>query len=120
MVARPGHSLVELIVALTLLGGSLAAMSATTLLSVRRTRDAVQLQEATGLAIALMDSLLAEPEPRPGMSRGAWGSIVWEVDGVATGRLVRMRVGIAPDGGTTVELRGLWIPPAPAAPGPAS
>lgn len=120
MVGRPGHSLVELIVALTLLGGSLVAMSATTLLSVRRTRDAVHLQEATGLATALMDSLLAGPDPRPGISRGAWGSIIWEVDEAATGRVVRMRVGVAPDGRTTAELHGLWIPPAPAAPGPAS
>lgn len=119
MVGRPGHSLVELIVALTLLGASLAAISATTLLSVRRTRDAVHLQEATGLATALMDSLLAEPEPRSGIRRGPWGSIVWEVEGAATGRVVRMRV-VAADGRTTAELRGLWIPAAPAAPGPAS
>lgn len=119
MVVPRGHSLVELMVALTLLGISLAAISATTVLSVRRTQDAVHFQEATALGLALLDSLLADPDPRSGTGPGEWGAIHWEVRDTVVGRLVSVRVGARRDHRTVAEFGGLWIPTPPPFPGTA-
>lgn len=119
MVARRGHSLVELMVALTLLAGSLASISATTHLSLRRTQDAVQLQEAGALALAVMDSLLADPDPRAGSGTGDWGTMRWEAEATEGGRVLRVRVGSLRDDRTVAEVESFWVPVPPIVPGTA-
>lgn len=143
MVGRHGHSLAEVLVSLTILSGSLAALSATAAVSTRRTREAVRLQEATALATALLDSLVADPDPRSGGRATPRGWADWEVagpegpaapmepaegaddaddaDGAQGGagrnRLVRVRVRAEPAGPPLAELRAAWIPHPPGAPG---
>lgn len=117
MVRRPGHSLVEMVVALTFLGASLAAITAAGVLSTRRTLDAIRLQEATALAAAILDSVAAGTAPVAGERRSPWGLLEWDVRSSESGS---SRVGVrlrGPGVTDTLDLvLGGWIPPAPILP----
>lgn len=135
MVSRGGHSLVEVVVALMLLGAGLAAVSATSVVSTRRTREAVLRQERHAALTALLDSLVADSDPRSGRRSTPWGAAEWEVTGPGDGpRAIRLYLtrgsrtdngdttgSPAPDAGAAqivlAEARTIWIPAPPPVPG---
>jgi hypothetical protein len=119
---RAGHSLPELIVALTLLGATLAAASATALLGARWTHEAVLRQRALGVAEATLDSLsVLDWQPAAGERDlpDLAARVEWSVEGLVAGGGATVRVTVQAVGGTQgggspiAELRGLWIPPLP-------
>jgi Tfp pilus assembly protein PilV len=127
--APAGHSIPELIVALTFLAAALAAVTSSTLLASRWTTDAVLRQRALSAAEAALDSITARPDLP---SRGSHSSsdppwtTEWEVvplltdDGAVSGyrsgsALVRVTVTLEGALAPAAELLGLWInlPPGP-------
>lgn len=112
---RAGHSLPELLVALTFLGASLTAMASTAVLATRWTGDAVARQQSRSVAESVLDSLALAPDPpvRGTAHREPW-TIGWAVDSVAPAiRLLRVTVDRPGDPVPPVELRGLWLAPLP-------
>lgn len=113
---RAGHTLAELVVAITFLGATLSGLAAAALVGARWTRDAVLRQEALAVATATLDSLLALPAPPdPGGREAAPlpGALAWAVsdrdDGAAVVEVeVRLR-GVA----ARALVRGLWSAPPP-------
>lgn len=116
---RRGHSLAELVVAMAILGASLAGMAAVPVVGSRRAGEAVLLQRAVTLAGEVLDSLAALGDaPTSGRRDPAAPGLVaeWEVRARAAGSstvLVRVHRATAAD--TIATLDGLWIP---APPGP--
>lgn len=116
---RSGHSLAELVVAMTILGASLAGMAAVAVVGSRRADEAVVVQRAATLAAEILDSLaVLETTPTSGgRDPGAPGLLVdWEVwprDAGGSALLVRVRRTAGSD--AIVALSGLWIatPPGP-------
>jgi Tfp pilus assembly protein PilV len=116
---RPGHSLPEVLVALTFLGASLTAMASAAVLASRWTGDAVGRQHALAVAEAVLDSLTGLPDaPQPGSRDVDRWTIEWTVDSVApaTARMIRLTAWRAGPGPPSVELRGVWVAPALALP----
>jgi len=119
VTARSGHSLAELVVAMTIMGASLAGMAAVALVGSRRTEEAVALQRAATVAAAVMDSLILLGEtPASGRRDPAPPGLVveWEVQPRADGSstvVVRVQRPTHPD--AMIVLSGLWIttPPGP-------
>lgn len=112
---RAGHSLPELIVAVTLLGVSLAAAGAAAAMGAGRTRDAALRQEAVRQTAAVLDSLLAAPVLVAGERDLPAFHIVWTV--AADDGPVRVEVtATRSDGRSLVRLGGPWFPPEPALP----
>lgn len=126
---RSGHSLPELLVALTFLAATLAAMASVTLLATGWTADAVLRQRALATAEAALDSLVVLPVTPAGGDRSEtdppW-TVAWHVDPTVAGGgataasgppAATLRVTVTGPRGPApvVELRGLWIalPPAP-------
>lgn len=119
---RRGHSLPELLVALTVLGTTLAGVATAALTGSRWTRDAALRQQALAVAEAALDSLLQLTAP-PGSGRepiGAAGlTIAWESEPLAGEGLPRVLVTVRvldPGGAGDSRLpllQGLWIPPVP-------
>jgi type IV pilus modification protein PilV len=105
MRCRSGFTLIEILVALTLLSvGVLAA--AGTLLAARTTLvSAERLHVATQSAADVADSLLSVPAPSAGSKQSGWGRVSWSID--AGG----LRV-IAEDG-SGGALLDWWIPGRP-------
>jgi type IV pilus assembly protein PilV len=99
---RAGFTLVELLVALTLL--SVGVLGATgTLLAARATLvDAERLHVATQAAADVADSLLAVPAPGAGSRDAPWGRLSWSVD--AGG------LRVTADDGAGAPLLDWWIP----------
>lgn len=89
MVSRSGHSLPELVVAVTFLATSLLAVGASTVLGARWTARAAARQEAVRLAGTVLDSMTAFPVSTEGDTT---------IDGFS------IRWGTGPDGGTTVRV----------------
>jgi prepilin-type N-terminal cleavage/methylation domain-containing protein len=76
---RPGFSLVEVIVALTVLSVGLLALAGTSALAQRAFAGADATERAARAAAAIIDSLMLEPEPASG-SRALYGTTVhWTV-----------------------------------------
>lgn len=119
MVVRSGHSLVELLVAMMVLGVALSGVAATSTLSLRFARDALRLEEDAARAAFILDSLAVHGAPTSGASTsGASDLERTTFDWVVTpmpGGWSRLAV-TATDGrtaGTIVELTGAWAPPPP-------
>jgi Tfp pilus assembly protein PilV len=118
---RGGHSLPELMAALTFLGAALAGITSSTLLAGRVTADAVVRQRALSAAASTLDSLGAEPGI-PGSGSKAETDPPWVLDwrvdpaGAGLGAGARpgaatLRVTVTADAAAApiVDLRGLWI-----------
>jgi Tfp pilus assembly protein PilV len=125
---RSGHSLAELLVALTFLGATLAALASSTVLATRWTTDAVLRQRAVALTEAVLDSLVfLDHPPGPGSreERDPPWAIRWSVEsagaggpgsmdgGGSTTATVRVTVSLTGQVTPSAELSGLWIPPRP-------
>jgi Tfp pilus assembly protein PilV len=116
---RPGHSLAELLVALTFVGASLTAMASAAVLASRWTGDAVGRQHALAVAEAVLDSLTGLPDaPQPGARDVEHWTVEWAVDSVgpATARTIRLTAWRTGGGPPSVQLRGVWVAPALALP----
>jgi type II secretory pathway pseudopilin PulG len=134
VTGRRGHSLPELIVALTLLGATLAGVASTAVLGSRWTTDAVMRQRALTLAESVLDSLVGSPG-MPGSGEVTdlappW-VVQWAVEPLTDTGAARVRVTVAVPHSVTAahskttahsvtagdrplaELHGLWIPPLP-------
>ena len=109
--ARPGHSLPELIVAMTFLGSTLVAVGGTAVLGARWTGSAATVQEAVRVAEHVVDSLAALPDPAPGATDVAGLRVGWSVSGHA----VRVEVS-APTGPALLVLTGPRLPAVPVLP----
>ena len=115
---RPGHSLPELIVALTFLAVTLSAIASGSVVALRATAEAVRRQEASALGLALLDSIIAGPEPVAGR-RDAPGLVAeWAIGDAGPVRDVSLTLRLPDeDGGRPlVRLQGVWIAPPPALP----
>jgi hypothetical protein len=126
---RSAHSLAELLVALTFLGATLAALASSTVLATRWTTDAVLRQRAVALTEAVLDSLVfLDHPPGPGsrQERDPPWAIRWSVEPAAGGggqgsaggggspaATVRVTVSLTGQVTPAAELAGLWIPPRP-------
>ena len=106
---RTGHSLPELVVAVTFLAASLVAVGSSAVLGARWTGQAASRQQAARLAAAVLDSLAALPEPGTGQ-RSAGGLVArWE-DGPLG---IRVVVSAGTDGPVLAELDGARVPAVP-------
>jgi Tfp pilus assembly protein PilV len=116
---RPGHTLAEVLVALTFLGASLTAMASAAVLASRWTGDAVGRQQALAVAEAVLDSLTGLPDaPQPGARDVERWTLEWAVDSVgpAKARMIRLTAWTAERGPHSVQLSGVWVAPALALP----
>lgn len=108
-LCRRGHSLPELIVAVTFLGASLGAVGATAAAAAGRTRDAVLKQEAVRQAGAILDSLLAAPRLEDGERQLTGAGFRWTV--LETGATPRVEVmATGPGGRELVRIEARWFP----------
>lgn len=118
--ARAGHSLPELIVAVTLLGVCLGAAGATAVLGSGRTGAGVLRQEAVRGAALALDSLLTADLVLPGERR--WGRVrlTWElsqhgeVPDLEAPHAEVIATGAADE--PLVHLSAPWFPPPPLIP----
>jgi prepilin-type N-terminal cleavage/methylation domain-containing protein len=118
VTARRGHSLPELIVALTLLGVALAGTAGAAFMGSRWTTDGAARQEALSVAQAVADSLTGLPAaPGPGtvVWDGSGWIIQWDVEGVAAPEAAWVRVRVMTRAGdrSLAQLHALWVPPIP-------
>ncbi len=112
VTARSGHSVAELIVAVTFLGAALGAVGASTLLGARWTAEAAAREEALEVAAATLDSVAQAPEPVSGaLSRGRL-DVAWRADGPT----IEVRVSDAVTGIDLALLRGRHVPDLPVYP----
>lgn len=112
MVTRGGHSLPELLVAVTLLGTTIGAIATAGIHAFRTTMDAVQGQEALSLAALCLDSLLLSPDPRSGERVAGAYALRWIVEPDGAGRSVRVRAVARRQGGAAraaARLQAFWI-----------
>lgn len=119
MVARAGHSLVELMVAMVVLGVALSGVAATSTLSLRLTRDAIRFENDAARAAAILDSLAVHDAPSSGVSTVERTTFEWVVTAMANGRAhlsVTATDGVT--GAEIVRLSGAWAPTPPATPSP--
>lgn len=113
--ARAGHSLPELIVAVTLLGVCLGAAGATAVLGSGRTGAGVLRQEAVRGAAMVLDSLLTADPVLPGERR--WGRVhlVWSLSPAIGAPSVEV-IATGPADEPLVRLSAPWFPPPPRIP----
>lgn len=121
MTARRGHSLPELIVALTLLGVALAGTAGAAVMGSRWTTEGAVRQGALSVAQTVVDSLTRLPDaPTAGADvwAGSGGVIQWDVETaqVPAAAWVRVRVMTRAGDRSLAELHGLWVPPIPTLP----
>ncbi|HEY8507653.1 MAG TPA: prepilin-type N-terminal cleavage/methylation domain-containing protein [Steroidobacteraceae bacterium] len=102
MVARPGFSLTELIVGMTLLSVAGLGVAATGLVAVQTFRRAEFEERALLEAEAILDSLLALPASTTGERRIAHLHITWSAADSAGTIVVRVDGGRSP-----IELVGV-------------
>jgi type II secretory pathway pseudopilin PulG len=118
VTARPGHSLPELIVAMTLMAATMAGVASTAVLGARWTTDAGLRQRALVVAGMVVDSLAGMAEtPSPGeVVRPPPGLTVrWGVEPLADMGAARLRVAVlrGDEQRILAELHGLWVAPLP-------
>ncbi len=116
VTGRKGHSLAELLVAVTLLSGVLLTGGATALVGARLTTEAILRQEVSRSVGAVMDSLLRLPAvPVDGrvLGGGPWAA-TWTVRPADDGS-AEVRIEARGAGGEMLSvLRGTWTrSPAP-------
>jgi type II secretory pathway pseudopilin PulG len=97
-----GFTLVEVVVALTILEVGLIGCVATLVLSSRLLREARVQHAATQLVAEVTDSLLAEGVAGGGARETEWGRVRWLAEAGGTGVLAEDSLG-----GVLVEL---WLP----------
>jgi hypothetical protein len=113
--ARPGHSLPEVIVAMTFLAATFGALVSATELASRRTAEAVVRQRALAVAGAVLDSLVHLPHlPAAGAGHAAglpW-PVEWEVEPAHDLPLAWIDVVVGRREGREplVLLSGVWAP----------
>lgn len=115
VVHRQGHSLVELIVAVTFLGVTLAAVTGSTLLGARWVGEAAEEQRAVRLAEDVLDSLAASTAPAPGTLDRDGLRLRWTVG--PAGRLT-VTVGREGRGPALARLEGRSVPALTVVPNP--
>lgn len=108
---RPGHSLPELIVAVTFLATTLVAVGGTAVMGARWTARGAATQEAVRLAGRVLDSLAVVPGAIGGASEADGFAVAWSV----TGTTIRVEVG-AGSGDPLVVLEGAVMPELPVLP----
>lgn len=116
MVARRGHSLVELIVTMMVLGVALSGVAATHVLSLRLTAEAFRLGDAAAGASAVLDSLTTHVNPVAGAATAAPIRYEWTVSETAEGwSRVVVTASDARSGAPILELTGARVtePPWP-------
>lgn len=114
MVARRGHSLVELIVALMVLGVSLSGVAATHVLALRLTGEAFRLGEAAAEASVILDSLITDARPVSGTASAASVRYDWTVtETMDAGSRVVVTATDAHSGARILELAGVRVPERP-------
>jgi|GEM_PF-547017 len=111
---QPGLSLVEAIVALTLLSVGLLGILGSQLMAARLLREAEARAGAIDLAGTILDSLLAVPAPTGGERREAGYTARWSVAPAAGSSRIEILIQYQ-DGTASRELRfeSLHAPPAP-------
>jgi prepilin-type N-terminal cleavage/methylation domain-containing protein len=91
--ARPGFSLVELVVALLLVAVGLVAIAAATLLAQRTMAGTAAIERITREVATIVDSLVADPRPTSG-ERATGGVFVrWVVEPDPAGNRLRIDAG---------------------------
>lgn len=106
---RRGHSLAELIVAVTFLGASLGTVGATAAAAAGRSRGAVLRQEAVREAATILDSLMTASQVEDGELDVAGARLRWAVlDAAPTPRVEVTATG--PGGRELVRLETRWYP----------
>lgn len=107
-----GHSLVELIVTMVVLGVGLGGVAATSALSLRMSHDAFRLEEEVARTVVILDSLSTHEGPTPGALAAGGTAFEWTVT-PAVGGWAHVAV-VATDvstGSARIELTGAWAPP---------
>lgn len=116
MTRRRGHTLPELLVAMTFLAVSAAAVGGTALLGARWTADAAVRQEAVRLASSVLDSVTAAYGQASGAAPGArrLGNLEarWRPETTSDPVLIRVDV-LSPTGATLATLWGVPRPEVP-------
>lgn len=114
-----GHSLVELIVALVVLGVALSGMAATATLALRLSHDSMRLEDDAARSAFILDSLAGHGAPSSGASSVGRTRYRWTVTPSSEGwaRLVVSAVDRI-TGATVVELTGASAPSPPRAADP--
>ena len=85
MVGKRGFGLIEVIVALTLLGVALLGVAGTTTLAARMMREAQADEHATLEAMQVLDSLMQVDTPRTGQRQSGRIALTWTVSTDSTG-----------------------------------
>lgn len=103
MSGQHGFSLVELVVALTLLTISLVGLAGAAAVAQRSFIGAEAMERGTDAAALVLDSLMREHDPQDGARRIGAAAARWTVvhDSVATAILLTVRID---DGGRMREL----------------
>lgn len=109
--ARPGHSLPELIVAVTFLATTLVAVGGTAVLGARWTARGTAAQEAVRIADGVLDSLAAVSGAGDGAGEVDGFRVTWSAAPAA----IRVEVGVD-SGPPLVVLKGIPVPRLPALP----
>lgn len=116
---RPGHSLPELIVAVTFLATSMVAVGGMAVLGGRWTARAVDRQEAVRLAGAVLDSVAGLGAASTGSAEAEGFRVRWRVadggagdGGTDEGAGIRVVVSRGVDGPPLAVLWGRRLPPA--------
>lgn len=102
-MVRPGHSLVELLIALSFLGTTLLAVGASAIVGARWAAEGGERQHAIREAVALLDSLSAVEAPVSGERPGAGLVLRWAVEPVEGGHDIRV-VALGPIGTALVTI----------------
>lgn len=116
-MSRPGHSLAELLVALTVLAATAGAVAGASAAAARTATVLVRRQEALSLAAATLDSLVAAPDPRGGAGVADRFHVRWTVEAIAAARRLSVHV-VDPAAEAQARLETVWAPPPPAYPEP--
>ena len=112
-VHRAGHSLPELIVAVTFLAATAAAVGNLAVFGARRTAEAVGRQHAVRTAEIVLDSLVAAPPAAVGGTVRGGHAVRWAPDG---DDWIRVIVSPRTGAGPPVTLRGRVVPDVPVLP----
>lgn len=112
--APPGFSLVEAIVALTLLTIGVLGAAATQSLAARLLREAESRADAVSFAGSILDSLLMVPAPAGGVRDQGRHRARWSTEARGRGTLVELEVEYLAGAGTrVVRFEMLHLSPLP-------
>ena len=121
-MTRTGHSLVELIVAMTVLGVGLASTGAASVYALRQSSDALLKERAVAVGVATLDSLTLSPAPADGAVRRPDLDVRWVVQAAPRGGTITLQVSPAGAPRWVRQFRARYLAPVPAlppGPGPA-